>query len=211
MWIRLSLWRRSALDWAVYNRNTATTRELSLAGAKPYNPYGTQKYNDFVTYSKAESKRPEIQADLPRFNQILPLLKRKIKICSYRNKSSNMDHAALFRQHSKEGGSMLSLKNFAAALRKSLQICPKEISESDIRVLFTIMDKDGVGEVAVSQILITLGLMDESEVSHYGVTSSQRANEKGTLYDRHTMENFTTQGTIGSMRWGNTTSRTTRP
>ena len=87
----------------------------------------------------------------------------------------------------------LSLDEFLSAIRRDMHVSPAEVSEKDLRYLFSTLDSDGGGAVEIGE------LVDSFQIKTQGVTT-----RKAKSVRHQTLADFSAADTIKTMTWRST-------
>ena len=80
----------------------------------------------------------------------------------------------------------LSLDEFLSAIRRDMHVSPAEVSEKDLRYLFSTLDSDGGGAIEIGEL-----------VDSFQITTDQVvANSKSKTVRRQTLSDFSAADTI---------------
>lgn len=94
--------------------------------------------------------------------EALDFLREKVRAASYTG-HAGCELDVLFRRFDKRGDGQLDEAEFRMALRRILRVPPSLISDAQISSVVAMLDKDGTGQVGVTELVDFLGV--ESDVS----------------------------------------------
>eukprot|EP00618_Florenciella_parvula_P024941 CAMPEP_0119492324 /NCGR_PEP_ID=MMETSP1344-20130328/16904_1 /TAXON_ID=236787 /ORGANISM="Florenciella parvula, Strain CCMP2471" /LENGTH=396 /DNA_ID=CAMNT_0007527645 /DNA_START=111 /DNA_END=1297 /DNA_ORIENTATION=+ len=178
--------QRTALDWAVYKKNLSTTRLLDEHGCDSM----SVRHQAELTRARAHPGTVTKSREQEKMEQYhLPVVRRKLLAAAYRE--GGLDINRLFRQYDKNHDGTLSLDEFLSAIRRDMHVSPAEVSEKDLRYLFSTLDSDGGGAIEIGEL-----------VDSFQITTDQVvANSKAKTVRRQTLSDFSAADTIKTMTW----------
>ena len=105
-----------------------------------------------VKKSKKKKKHKKRRVDSP----LVKAVKVKLRAAAYTSKG--MDFARLFKHYDRDNSGALDFNEFRSAIRRDAKITANQVSDTELKRVFSSVDDDGGGEVEIDEFVEWLGL-----------------------------------------------------